>query len=180
MGGAAYCLMAVVAVALLFPEVIFSLVFVRLLLRGMDKFCGRYLGVLGYRQRRPDELFDIPDVTFLFGSGKRNRMAPLTCPAGAADAVDVILGILWEVVINDQLYARDVNTSGCYVRSHEDLVFAGFKALERFAALAESAVGMYFCCTMAHITDRTGKLLRVMLGARKQKDRTVILGKKLL
>jgi hypothetical protein len=60
----------------------------------------------------------VPDITLngvegvdVVLAGKRNRLALGTDAGGAADAVDVVLGVLREIVVDDVADALDVETA---------------------------------------------------------------------
>ncbi len=59
---------------------------------------------------------------------------------GTADAVDVVLDVEREVVVDDELDVRDVQTAGGDVRGDEDLAAAGLELVEGPVAILLRAV----------------------------------------
>ena len=63
--------------------------------------------------------------------------------AGAACApytMDIILGVFGKVIVNDKLYAGDINSSGGYIGCNEHPVFTYLETFERLPALSEGTV----------------------------------------
>ena len=89
--------------------------------------CSRDLLVdvrLDVRQRHPVAL-----------AGEADRVALGAQARGAADAVDVVLGIEGQVVVVDVRHAVDVQAARGDVGRHEDLELAGLELLEQRLAL---------------------------------------------
>ncbi len=86
---------------------------------------------------------------------------------GAADAVDVILGVVRKVIVQNEFDPLHVDAARGDVRGDEDTIFAVAEPIERFAALAERAVGVQFGGGVTERAHTRGDLLRAMFGARK-------------
>ena len=102
----------------------------------------------------------------------------MACGAGAsgpADAMNVILGIVRKVIINDQFDPLHIDAPRGDIRGNKYAIFAVAESLERVAALAKRAVGVKFCCGVAERAHRRGDLLCAMLGAREYEHRSAIL-----
>ncbi len=82
-----------------------------------------------------DEAFDGENVRRILGHHDGEGVAGVLRAAGAPDAVDVILGMLRHVVVDDVADVRDVQAARGDVRGDEHLVFA---VAETFAAPARA------------------------------------------
>ena len=87
------------------------------------------------RNLRADEALDVADVVRVFRSHERKRIADGLRPAGAADAVNVILGLFRDIVIDNVGDAGDVDAAGGDVRRDHDFIFATLESGERLDAL---------------------------------------------
>ena len=87
------------------------------------------------RNLRADEALDVADVVRVFRSHERKRVADGLRPAGAADAVNVILGLFRDIVIDDVRDAGDVDTAGGDVGRDHHFIFATLESGERLNAL---------------------------------------------
>ena len=94
---------------------------------------------------------------------------------GATDAMHVILGVVRKIVIDDELDAFYINAARGDVRCHEHAILAILESIERFAALAERAVGVELGCGVAERAHRRGDLFCAMLGAREDEHRPAII-----
>lgn len=65
------------------------------------------------------------------GVEERDRGPSGSCPPCSPDAVNVVLAVLGEVVVDDQSHIGYVNASGCDVSSHEDLQLSSLEAGKR-------------------------------------------------
>ena len=63
------------------------------------------------------------------------RIACCTCPSRATDPVDVILGILWNVIVDDMRDAIDVNPAGSDIRGNQHPVVPQLEPIESPLAL---------------------------------------------
>src|SRR5690606_15736398 len=115
----------------------------------------------------PDEALDVAEVVEIFRRDKGEGVADGLCPAGAADAVHVVLGLLRHVVVDDVGDARHVDAAGGDVGGDHDFVFAGLEAGEGFDALVLRAVGVEHGDGVAAGLEAAGDLVGAVLGARK-------------
>lgn len=90
-----------------------------------------------FRERESDahESLNIRDVTFLVGRCERDGVTCSPGPAGSADAVDVVRGIVGQVVVYNELDIFYVYAASGDVGRDKDAVFAVPEAAERFFAL---------------------------------------------
>ena len=63
-----------------------------------------------------------------------------TCTAGTTDAVHVVLGVMWDIVVDDHADAVDIDASGYDVGSYEEVDIAGLEATHHFLTLLLSQV----------------------------------------
>ena len=89
-----------------------------------------------------DEAFDGEDVAGVLGGHDGEGVAAGLGAAGAPDAMDVILGMLRHVVVDDVADVGDVESARGDVRGDEHLEFAVAKTFQRLLAFALRAVGM--------------------------------------
>ena len=71
-----------------------------------------------------DKLFDIHEEFVFFRSAVGNGIASGSSPSGASDAVDVGLGFVGQVEINDKSDVFNVDPAGCDVCGDQDWKFA--------------------------------------------------------
>ena len=81
-------------------------------------------------------------VLAVLGDHEREGVAGGLRPAGAADAVDVVLRVLRHVVVDDVADVRDVEAARGDVRGHEHLEAAVAEAAQGLLAFALGAVGV--------------------------------------
>ena len=67
-----------------------------------------------------------------FAVHQSESVANILSPAGAANAVDVIFRMFWNIVINDVAYPGDVDAARRDISRYHDLVFARLKTFESF------------------------------------------------
>src|SRR5690348_8237759 len=87
------------------------------------------------RQCRADMALDRAQLSVLFRRGEARGMPSGVGASGAADAMDVVFGGLWQIEIDDASDAGDVDTARRDVRRDEDRISAAAETLERLAAL---------------------------------------------
>src|SRR2546429_9593251 len=82
-----------------------------------------------------DRPFDRLNVNFFFWRDKAVGYSCFFGSPGASDAVDIIVSIVWNVVIDDMRNISDVDPAGCNVGGHQDLIVVLAKAVQGFLAL---------------------------------------------
>ena len=87
------------------------------------------------RQRAADVALDRVQLATLLGGGEARRVAVGFGASGAADAVDVVLGGLRQVVVDDAADVGDVDAAGRDVGRDQDAIAPAPEAFERLAAL---------------------------------------------
>ena len=122
-----------------------------------------------------DEAFDGADVVDFFGGENGDGVADLEGAAGAADAVDVVFGMLGDIIIDHVRNAGDVEASGGDIGGDEDFILATFEAGEGVFAFALGAIGVEDGDGMLEIFELVGHAVGHHFGARKD-DRAIELG----
>jgi len=120
-----------------------------------------------------DEAFDGADVHHVFGDHEGEGVARRFGATGAADAVDVIFGMLRHVEVNDVADVGDVEAAGGDVGGDEDFVFAVAEALEGLFAFALGAVGMENRDGVVILFEHVPDSVSAIFGAAKNDDRIV-------
>ena len=93
------------------------------------------------------------------------RLALRLRPAGAADAVHVVLGIDREIVVHHVGHAVDVDAAGDDVGGDEDLDFSVLEVLERLEPLFLRAAGVEAGDLHAGEFEEIGEQVRAVLHA---------------
>ena len=75
------------------------------------------------------KLFDGRNIIGVIFTGKANGGACGPCPSGSPDAVNIVLGILGEVVVDDVTDLIDMKAAGGHIRGHEDSDFSASEIL---------------------------------------------------
>ena len=89
-----------------------------------------------------DEAFDGAEFFGFVGRDEREGIPRHVGATGAADAMDIVLRVLRDVVVDDMAHSGDVDTARSDVCGDHDFVFSGFESAERFDALVLRAVGV--------------------------------------
>lgn len=87
-----------------------------------------------------DEAFDVLHMREFFGDHDGKSVADILGAAGASDAVDIVFGVLGDIVIDDMRNARDVDAPSGDVGGDHDFVAAAFEAFERIDAFRLGSV----------------------------------------
>src|SRR5690606_20927883 len=90
----------------------------------------RRVGTLPGRDGQSGELFDIGDRLAIFWRDERERAAGGARAAGAADAVDVIIGVPRRVEVEHVAHAFDVEPAGGDVARAQDVDLALLEPVE--------------------------------------------------
>src|SRR5690606_32018319 len=108
-------------------------------LHALARLARQRLQQLGaHRLRRDlllDEGLDVRQADRVALAGEADRVALLAQARGAADAVDVVLGVERQVAVVDVLHAFDVQTARGHVGGDQDLELAGLEFLQQGLAL---------------------------------------------
>ncbi len=115
----------------------------------------------------------VANVMCLSWCCKRNCLAFLISPACSSNSVNIVRGIIWQIVIYYQFNVRYINTTRGDVCSNKYLVGSSLKSFERFATLWKRSVGVYFSCSKIVFIKCACNLFCTMLGTRK--DQKVVL-----
>jgi hypothetical protein len=114
-----------------------------------------------------DEALDVADVARVLGRDQREGIADGLRPAGAADAVHIVLGIFRDVEIDDVGHAGDVDAARGDVGRDHDFVLAAFEAGQRLDALVLRAVRVKHRHGVVLRLQLVGDLVGAVLGAGK-------------
>ncbi len=88
--------------------------------------------------------------------------------------MQVVGGLGWWVVVNDDGQQVDVDASGGYVSCDQDLDLSGLDGLECALALGLGAVAVQWHCGNAALFELAGQTVRAVLGAGED-DRALVL-----
>lgn len=89
-----------------------------------------------------DEALERAQSILIFRCHKTDRVAHSLCASGATNAVNVVLGVRWKIIVEDVSDAVDVNASGGYIRCDQHAGMAGFEVLEGSQSLVLGTIGM--------------------------------------
>lgn len=67
-----------------------------------------------------NQAFNLGELVHVFGTDERNGHSLRFCTGGAANAVDVVLRVVGNIVVDDQVNAFDVNAAAHDIRSHHN------------------------------------------------------------
>ena len=105
--------------------------------------------------------------TYFLAVHESKGVADVLGAAGAADAMDVIFGVLGHIVIYDVTDPGDVEPARGDVGGDHDFVFAALESFERFDAFALGAVGMQNSDGMVSLFQFVGNAIGAVFGSRK-------------
>ena len=111
------------------------------------------------------QLFDAGQILFFLGCAEAHRRAVGTGAGRAPDTVDIGLGHLGQVVVEDMGQLADVNAAGRDIGGHQHFCFAGLEALQRRHAGGLALVAMDGGGRDALLVEVFGDLIRAVLGA---------------
>ena len=101
-----------------------------------------------------DEAFDGENMGGILGHHDGKSIASGGCATGTANPMDVILGVLGHIVIDDVADFRDVEPARGDISRHEHFKFSVAKPLQGLLALALGAIGMKHSDGMISALDR--------------------------
>ena len=121
-----------------------------------------------------DEAFDSAEFFGFVGRDECEGIPRHVGAAGAADAVDIVLGVLRDVVVDDMAHSGDVDAARGDVGRNHDFVFSGFESAERFDALVLRAVGVQNGDGMVVGAEFFGDFVGTVLGTAEDDGALVI------
>ena len=121
-----------------------------------------------------DESFDGKNVGCIFGNHDGKGVAAVFRAARAPDAMDVVLGMLRDVVVDDMADVRDVQSARGDVGGDEHLEFTFTKTFQRLLAFLLRAVGMQNGHRMIRALEQTCNAIRAVLCAAENEHGIVI------
>src|SRR5690349_340035 len=98
-------------------------------------------------------------MMLVFRTYQRNSPARNPCPAGTADAVNIIFGRTWQLVVNDYGQLLNINTPRSKIRSYQYPQLACFKALQLFKTGSLAQVPVQRSCLYAIFDQFAGKVI---------------------
>jgi hypothetical protein len=117
-----------------------------------------------------DESLNGGNVLGIFGGHEGERIASGLGAPGAADAMNVILGMLRNVEVDDVADIRDVQAAGGDIGGNEHFVTALTKAVQGLLAFTLAAIGMDHCNGVVVFLEEARDLIRTMFGAAENDD----------
>ena len=82
-------------------------------------------------------------VTNIIGADEGHRLAAILCACGSSDTMDVILGVVGHVVVDDERYVRHIDTAGDDVGGDEDGYLAVTKIQHHLVTLVLLQIGVH-------------------------------------
>ena len=82
-------------------------------------------------------------VTNIIGADEGHGLAAILCACGSSDAMDIILGVVGDVVVDDERYVRHIDTAGDDVGGDEDGYLAVPKIEHDLVALMLLQIGVH-------------------------------------
>src|SRR5688500_13353064 len=122
---------------------------------------------LSARDAAAEKALEPPQMILIIPRHKADRIADRLRPAGAADAMHVLLRLRREVVVDAVRDAIDINAARCDVRGDQHSNLTRLESLQRSQALALCAIGMQCGGAQSRILQFAGDLIGAMLGARE-------------
>lgn len=116
-------------------------------------------------QRGAQDAFDAAHHAAIFVSRQGKGVARAGGPAGATDAVDIGIGRVRDVIVDDMGYLGDVDAAGRYVGGHQDLVGAVPEAVQGGLAPVLGQVALQGGRAVAGLAQLFPQALGTMFGA---------------
>ena len=91
-----------------------------------------------------DQALDVSNVSALLGGCHSDGVAGFASSTGSTDPVDIVLGIVGQVIVNDERDLLDVDSTGSDVSRNQNAVFAALETFESSPSLSEGAIGVKF------------------------------------
>ncbi len=114
-----------------------------------------------------DEPFDGLDVARILSRHQGKCVAGRLCAPGPANAMDIVLGMLGHVIVNDVTYVGYIQPARRNIRSDKHFETPLPEAFERLFALPLGPVGMQYGHRMAISFEQAGNAIRAVLGTTK-------------
>ena len=111
--------------------------------------------------------FNPLEVLLVLTGHECNRITAGSGSAGSPDTVDIVFGLMGDIVVDHMRNAVHVESPGRNIRGHEHPDGTAFETFQRAITLALRAVGMDRCCANALLIQAPRDLVGAMLGARE-------------
>lgn len=113
------------------------------------------------------DAFEGPDHVPVFIGDQRERVACPLSASRAADTVDVGVGGVWHVEVDDMRDTFNIETACRDVRGDHDMEVSGLKTVQRLFALSLCAIAVQARDAMPRVCDLTREFIGAMFGAGK-------------
>ena len=121
-----------------------------------------------------DESLDGLHMAGIFGDHQCERIASRLHATSAPDAVNVILGMLRDIVVDDMADIGDVQAASGNIRGDQHFVPPITKAAQSLLAFALRSVGMKDSDGVVVAFEQMGDAVGAVFGAAKDDDRVVV------
>ena len=111
----------------------------------------------------------------IFGRHKRSGSTRCLVSGGTTNAMNIILGAIWKIVIHDVPDIRNIYSSGRDIRGHQHLKRPSPKAFECAPPLIEATIAMDNRHAMAGGSERLPEAIGPTFGTGKNEHRFCLL-----
>ena len=113
------------------------------------------------------DAFERPDHIVIFRRDECERVAGALCASRATDAMDIGVGGVGHVEVDDVRDAFNVEPARCDVSGDHDGEVSTFETGEGLLALSLRTIAVQACDTMTRVRDLARQLIGAMFGAGK-------------
>ena len=124
------------------------------------------------------ELFDRAPLQMIFGGDETGRLACRMHTRCSADPMNIVLGTVGQIVIDDMADVCHVDAAGGDIRRDENAKRPALKPFECRTPLGESPVPMDHGNLMSDIPQDVSEPICAVLGARKHENRLLFFSQK--
>ena len=117
--------------------------------------------------RLADHLLNVPEVLQLVTAAEGDRHTLHACAACSTDAMDVGLGLLGNVIVDDGGQLDDINTARCNIGCNQHIDLARFEAIECRHTGILTFITVNSHCLDAVLGQLARHRVRAVLGAGK-------------
>ena len=122
-------------------------------------------------QRLAHDPFESPDHIVIFGRDECKRVTCTLCAACAPDSMDVGIGGIWHIVVDDMRDVFYIEAARRNIRGDHDRKVPASETTQRLLALSLCAVAVQACDTESCMRDLASNLLRTVFGAGEDQHR---------
>ena len=117
------------------------------------------------------DAFESSDHVIVFRCDERERVACALCASSAPDAMDVGVGSVGHVEVEDVRDAVDIETTRRDVGGDHDREMSALETAEGLLALSLCTIAVQTCDAMSGVRDLARQLIGAMFGAGKDEHR---------